>query len=81
MSYGPQAAESITRADVLAAQKMDIQIAYPPNIDAIDKVFPGVKFDCTRRRYLAGCAERLAGPLYGHMVKKAEAKKLIETED
>lgn len=29
--------------------QMKIEIAYPPNIDAIDKVFPGVKRDCTRR--------------------------------
>jgi hypothetical protein len=30
-----------------------------------------------RRRYLAGISERLAGPLYGNMVRKAEAKRLI----
>jgi hypothetical protein len=31
-----------------------------------------------RRRYLASCAERLAGPLYGNMLKKDEAKRLIK---
>lgn len=34
-----------------------------------------------RRRYLAGCAERLAGPLYGRMLKKKDAKKLIAQGD
>lgn len=36
---------------------------------------PGRMF---RRRYLAACAERLAGPLYGRLVKKDEAKRLIK---
>lgn len=34
-----------------------------------------------RRRYLAFCAERLAGPLYGNMVGKAAAKKLITSTE
>lgn len=33
-----------------------------------------------RRRYLAGVAERLAGPLYGNMCKKREAMRLITEE-
>jgi hypothetical protein len=140
--------------------RMKIEIAYPPNIDAIDKVFKGVKRSCTtrgiffawgytiynpsghaipleliaheavhaaqteevngperwwqqyledveqrfqweleahrieyqeyvrlfparaeRRRYIALCAERLSGELYGRLVKKDQAKKLILTED
>lgn len=34
-----------------------------------------------RRRYLAGVAERLAGPLYGNMCKKREAMRLITEEN
>jgi len=33
-----------------------------------------------RRRYLASCAERLSGPLYGRMLKKDEAKRLSKEE-
>lgn len=153
---------TITLADVLVERDMNIKVELPPNIDAIDKIFPGVKNNCSRRgilfaygntifnpsgikipaeliahelthsiqqdrmgangveewwaayladknfrfameleahrieyqeyakqgfgrafrrRYLAGCAERLAGPLYGKLVKKAEAKKLIATTE
>jgi len=31
-----------------------------------------------RRRYLAMCAGRLSGPLYGHMIRKDEARRLIQ---
>lgn len=133
---------------------LQIKVEYPPNIDAIDKVFRGVKRDCTRRqiiftyglviynpsaqpiglellaheavhtrqqknpgawwdrylkdkqfrfdqeleahcvefeqralmepgrharrRYLAMTAERLAGPLYGNLMKKKAAQAIIK---
>lgn len=140
--------------DTLNLSSMTIARTLPPNIDEIDKVFPGVKRDasrrgilfaygttiynprgltvpieliaheCThanqqiggvekwwkdylgdkdfrfameleahrveyrqfvfdhparafRRRYMKFCSERLSGPLYGNIVKKDEAKRLI----